>query len=166
MASKAKKSKDFMLGYDARTISSASKMLWDDSRRSDYLLKHDVDLPLSVDRVVWPSIFDWGIGVGFSPSERRRLLFAGVTLGSDVGVGARPLFSDVGQLATSLSTPIDSVYVPFWKIGVALGEAEISDAHEDVSFLGYDVADESFISGLANCGREAGVTEEKVAMAI
>lgn len=45
-----------VLGFDAREVSPRVEASWDERRRSEFLLR-DVRLPLSVDEIVWPSIF-------------------------------------------------------------------------------------------------------------
>lgn len=64
------------LGYDARVADlQRLRAMWTDERRSKYLLNPGVVVPLSVDRNVWPSIFDFpGEAVGLAGQSEEQPL--------------------------------------------------------------------------------------------
>ena len=51
-----------LLGFDARRPVATVDGLWTAARREQFLLRGDVSRPLSVDTLVWPSLFDTGTG--------------------------------------------------------------------------------------------------------
>src|SRR5690606_18826290 len=49
---------ELMMGFDVREMWLDIDHMWDEERRKTFLLDISVRKPLSVDRTVWPSIFD------------------------------------------------------------------------------------------------------------
>lgn len=141
-----------VLGYDARSISAAWRSLWNEDRRQRFLIKQDVCCPLSVDTLVWPSLFDWGQGPGLSLRERRRMLLSGGLTAARRSYARWPLWSDLSGMMKELDDPIDPTFLPFWIIAVASVDCDESNYTNQMEFFGYDVADESFLSGISNCG--------------
>jgi hypothetical protein len=139
-----------ILGYDARVISAAWKSLWNDERRHGFLINEDVEIPLSVDTLVWPSVFDWGQGPGLPQSERNRLLLSGLPV-AEASVTKWPLWSDLSKMRTALSDPLDPAFLPFWIIAVGSADRDESVRPACMEFLGYDVGDSSLLSGITNC---------------
>lgn len=137
-----------LLGFDARVMSLAPDATWDAVRRGLYLLRSDVQKPLSVDPMVWPSLFGDRVQV---PEWR----------GPNQG-----LWDDLYRMRTSLSQLAPAEH---WTIAVSWVSAEgfskpsvhegpyrermtpptIGDAWKP---LGFDVADAGLTSGLSNCG--------------
>jgi len=92
---------------------------WDSARRERYLLRLDVERPLSVDKRVWPiEIGDGGCHVGFSVSDQEA------------------------------PEQVRSIWFP-------------REVEGEARLLGYDIADDVFLSGLSNCGY---TDEEKTAL--
>lgn len=141
-----------ILGYGARTLDPALEGLWDTRRRETFLLRPDVRVPLSVDVLVWPSVFTplasprdlITAAQGFQAIERDLASFKKQlrdrTPASPYSVVAITL-PDIDQ---GSSSELDSLrqYV-----------AVTSPAVVDVGMvkLGYDVADASLMSALMNC---------------
>ena len=141
-----------LLGFDIREMWSQMDATWSESRKDTYLLRTDVTKVLSVDSIVWPK----------------------VVLGVDKNVRAPTQWRDVGlwenlqQLREYLQQNRDAVQRPYQVIGITLlqdalpvQEQEIwtwlaptvpASLNKEWTFLGYDIADEGFISGLTNCG--------------
>jgi hypothetical protein len=163
---------EVLLGFDARVVPAEAGALWDLKRRARFLLKSDAASPLSVDVMVWPSLFDWGQGAGMTPFERGRLRLAG--LAPPVWTGANAgLWDDLDAMRAYLherggegALPRHTVVAITWVMDPAsmarrraggpyarpTTPAAIAPAW---TRLGYDVADASRLSGLANCGYEA-----------
>jgi hypothetical protein len=135
-----------LLGFDAREMISPA-LAWDDARREEFLLRREVARPLSVDDLVWPSVFGGLLDLGWTGPVHA-------------------LWDDLGRMDQKLrSLP----RTPSWRIAVAwvreddagrggalptVPETKPDRPGDDWSFLGFDVADGMHISGLSNCGYE------------
>lgn len=62
-----------ILGYDARLPRGHLEKLWSIKRREDYLMSPKYDYALSVDFLVWPSIFNNAIGCNLSCEHKKEL---------------------------------------------------------------------------------------------
>lgn len=155
---------EWLLGFDARELWLDVGSQWDASRRALYLLREDVKKPLSVDAWVWPSLF----GDGLPGSERERLSLRDARLPDWKGPNA-PLWdelarmrSGLGSLGAASAEPHALIAVSWlWDgrpaegswLGGPYREPTVPAAREEGwRFLGFDVADGGFISGLSNCG--------------
>jgi len=143
---------------------------WDQENRNRYLLRPQTEWPLSVDPLVWPSVF-------YSEIFRQA-----TNLPSYGSIEVDPLTDDgkywlnLDQMKEYYEThkqpetkgmfvaihlfsekALDSNFIPY-SIGdtecfaLELAETNPSECPWDSEFLGYDVADASRISGLTNCG--------------
>lgn len=144
-----------VLGFDARIPVAQQGALWNDTRRSDYLIRPEIPSPISVDRAVWPA-------VSVNPDEGYPLFLWGSV--NDV-VGAFPNVGRAGDAPVIIEIAVaatDREASGYWE-GIISGRV---DARKDRRFtlaqecLGYDVADRSFISGLSNCKLSAGELAE------
>lgn len=144
-----------LLGFDIREMWSQMDATWSESRKDTYLLRTDVTKVLSVDSLVWPK----------------------VVLGVDKNVRAPTQWRDLGlwdnlqHLREHLEQNRDAVQHSYQVIGITLlrdvlplQEQEIwallaptvpASLNKEWTFLGYDIADDGFISGLSDCGYEA-----------
>jgi len=156
-----------LLGFDARHMDAGE--LWDAARREIFLLRTDVELPLSADVLVWPSLFDYGQGIGMAESERKRSRQAGFPTPAWIGANSG-LWENLEAMRRQLEAsalPADARYAVIAVSWVAAGEfrggnvgpyaeptapAEVEPGWE---LLGYDVCDGSLVSGLSNCGYRA-----------
>lgn len=131
--------------FDLREEVDNLPSLWPEDRRARYLLRSDVQSPLSTDPLVWPSTC-----LRFSGSDWRGPL--------------TPLWSNLVDLkASAIDAPARGVCVAFtvsrllptpktpaWQ--AALQEVDPPQPSADWIFLGFDVSDEGFLSSLTNCG--------------
>ena len=133
-----------LLGFDARDM-HVPATAWDADRRELYLLRPDVPRPLSVDALVWPSVFD-------ATEEWRGPV--------------QDLWDDLGRMDRKLQA---LPRTPRWRIAVAwvaeddatrsavfpsIPETSPDAPGDGWSILGFDVADGMLFSGLSNCGYE------------
>jgi len=154
-----------LLGFDARQISS-NLNLWDRQRRQTFLLDTGVERPLSVDPIIWPSVFDTGQGIGLPAAERQRLGLAGIETPSWIGPNAG-LWESLTAMREFLGAnrlqvlPYAIVAVSWFSdrdfaeaggVGPYLSGTSPAANSPDWRLLGLDVADGSLVSGLANCG--------------
>lgn len=103
---------------------------WAPERRRLYLLRQDVELPLSIDRYVLPHAL---------PDE--------------------PASDTLELLAVVVSTPASQETVEQWS-PFDTGHAVPEDSDLARHHLGYDICDQSKISALMNCGYEPGEREQ------
>jgi hypothetical protein len=155
---------EWLLGFDAREWWLDVRREWDSSRRGLYLLREDVRKPLATDTAVWPSLF----GEGLPESERERLGLHEASLPDWRGPNL-PLWDDLDRTRGCLASLRAVREAPYALIGVSWcwdgrppegswqggphREPTVPPAREaGWRFLGYDIADGGFISGLTNCG--------------
>lgn len=144
-----------VLGYDARERWCPRERLWPDERCAHYLLRPDIERPLSADVLVWPSVFV-DAQLDLLDLEDLRIGSAGLPA-PDMRGWVQLLWSDLGSLRRALSgvddRPHDIVAITApapWHFDVpASSPAAPSD---DWVPLGYDVVDGWLLSGLSNCG--------------
>ncbi len=138
--------KEVLLGFDARRMVVTFDDEWDTSSRETFLLKHNIQMPLSVDEMIWkPLITD------------------------DMVFDLPPKYSWVQHLWMDLDKLRDFIKlskVHYWEIAVTQFFDEETFAQNgiyhvplnpqsiqpDWTFLGYDVAEEVLLSGLMNMG--------------
>ena len=150
-----------LLGFDARERFLEPGGLWAPERRDTYLLREDVQKPLSVDPRVWPSLF----GEGLPDSERTRLGLEAMALpgwrGPNQGLwdSLSRMQGTLGPLASEAHWTVAISWVSadgFSKRDASFGpyreKMEPEAISTDWSLLGFDVADAGLISGLSNCG--------------
>jgi len=150
------------LGLDARL--PASQYLaheWTAQRRELFLLRPDIEQPLSVDRLVWPSLFRF-------PGDHADPQRAGTPPAEGLSFGevALRLWRDRRRLESALKAPggdsasavrIDLLTEPAdradgaWRILNVVPEP-LLDGSEIWPLAGHDIADPSLLSGLMNCG--------------
>ena len=142
-----------LLGYDARLRPDTYvRTCWDQTRRTNFLLAEDVQWPLSVDPLVWPSVFQSKEGpwhaklhVWLDLGRMREQLRGHPASGGAVEI-AMEILVPSGLMPDQFGSDVlDSTPSP-------------EEIPSGSSFLGYDIADAGYISGLSNCGYAA---EEK-----
>ena len=153
---------------------------WDKERRDSYLLDPDVEWPLSVDSLVWPSVFYSQIfreaagaphssievppwtddGRYWLNLEQMRAHYAShKTPGSEgVIVGIELYFPEAWLAGDVIHYEArDGI-----GCGIHLGRTAPTQLPAGSLLLGYDVADAGGISGLTNCGY---LSEERATLA-
>lgn len=145
-----------LLGFDAREMQVEPDSDWAEGRRAAYLLRTDVDKPLSTDVLVWPSVLDVDGNVESATSVNEIF----------------HLWNSLFHLKEYLRASEDVTRKPFWIIGITLLWSVLSEQEQELwaprlpvtsppardenwSFLGYDVSDLALLSGLSNCGYDA-----------
>lgn len=141
---------------------------WDKDHRNRFLLKPDIEWPLSVDPLVWPSVFYSEIfrkastlpygSIEVPPStddgqywlnlERMKNYYGthkkadsgGVLIGIDL-FSEKSLAEDLVPYETRTGI----------QCALAIGHTVPNELPAGSELLGYDVADASWISGLSNC---------------
>jgi hypothetical protein len=144
-----------LLGFDIREMWSQMDATWPESRKASYLLRADVTKVLSVDPLVWPRV---GRGVEKNvraPSQWRDLgLWENLHhlqeyLQQNAGATQRP-YQVIGITLLRNALPVHEQ-----EMWASLAPTVPAALNKQWTFLGYDVADEGFISGLSDCGYEA-----------
>jgi len=120
---------------------------WTQNRRSVFLLNEEVEVPKSVDDNVWP--VPQAVSVDPMNPEQTPLWASRNKMLDKLKV--TPL--EKGILACEILVVINqNQLIPDWiSYTTVEGETDFFNEH-DWFFLGFDVADESLISGLMNCG--------------
>jgi hypothetical protein len=143
---------ELLVGFDAREYRSADESLWPIQRREQYLYRLDVKKVLSVDVLVWPTIFA-AIGIPIPPHQTAM----------------QDLWNDRGTLRKAISQiSNDSPLPAFRTVAITLvadgaegfhptlGQAaQLMRPQEETArwqFVGFDVADSWMLSALSNCG--------------
>jgi hypothetical protein len=154
----------FFLGFDLRLRPADLVAAWTTDRRRQYLLRDDVEVPLSVDPMVWPSKF-WQPHVPPGMGAPRHLGTIAVPDGTD-GYTTLGLWTELGSLRQfARKAEVDLRSGPLLAILAWPGDendiaSQAVHAHSRVreiaqwEAVGFDVADSSFVSGLNNCGYE------------
>jgi hypothetical protein len=157
-----------LIGYDARIPIPMVARYWPIERRRWYLPRIGVSSPLSVDRMVWASVFDDGeTGCGMAEHDREVLGLTGHPLRPWVGPN-RPFWESLNELtdclvASSLSGDrfaLIEVHGFGTRAASPRPRAKRNGphGHPDLArtsrraLLGFDVADTAFVSGIANLG--------------
>lgn len=139
-----------LIGFDIRPEPQTPDSLWDDERRSTFLLRDDVSRPLSVDQQVWASSLPEA-----APNQWHGVLNHWSDLDALSGV-ARSL-----GLATQPLTCFIAVTIVWALLSNAerydwatkrLDQTAPASLGPEWQVLGYDVADQWLTSGLSNCG--------------
>ncbi len=146
---------ELLLGFDIREMWSQMDATWPESRKASYLLRADVTKVLSVDPLVWPRVVRGVEKNVRAPSQWR-----------DLG-----LWENLHHLQEYLQQNAGATQRPYQVIGITLLRNALPVHEQEMwaslaptvpaalskqwTFLGYDVADDGFISGLSDCGYEA-----------
>ena len=163
-----------LLGFDIRICEPVGTTNgWPSERRSTYLLRTEVRWPLSVDTMVWPSVFHFSNrlepqsheSIDLDPSTDIQLV---LRLWDSRCAMEQKYRQCAPQGQCYVRVAIELVQTggddPSWTpILNAFPESDTATA--DWLFLGYDVADSDFVSGLMNISYTAPERAELVAWA-
>jgi hypothetical protein len=145
--------RDKLVGFDLREAPTLVDA-WEDDRKAAFLLRDDVNCPLSVDQQVWATLLPEdplsheGRGLLFHWDNLAALLRAGSL---EIGSVHRPCCVAVTIVWDVLSVEERS----YWSTQ-KLVETVPSTLGPEWTLLGYDVADPWLVSGLSNCGYSPG----------
>jgi hypothetical protein len=157
---------ELLLGFDIRDRGGGPANLWSSERRAVFLLRADAAKPLSVDTLVWPSVFDTGQGIGLPRPERERLHLAGVPVPAYTGPNAG-LWEDALNMRQYLiehwvnPQPCVMIAISWFSVSSSMDAGRLGPylAHPSPKrcdprweLVGFDVGDGSLVSGLSNCG--------------
>lgn len=142
-----------IVGYDAREYWRTMDQSWPERRKQKFLYRLDVLKPLSVDTLVWPTIFE---------SEQRP---------APVGFeGFQDCWADLFELQGAVTLAYQEKPMRAWRMVASvlllgpycqdddvpwssrLPPVNPDERGSDWVFLGYDVADQWMLSALSNCG--------------
>jgi hypothetical protein len=150
-----------LLGFDSR---SSKPPDWDESRKRAFLLRLDVSSPLSIDAMVWPSVFelhreprpafvgifdDLWMDLG---ALRERLTTAETLKDARVAAFGRMTAVASAEELAALETLLRGVHPDGTPGDLPASIANPAAVEPGWTFLGYDVADLWGLSGLMNCG--------------
>ena len=168
------------LGYDIRLCADAYlPEYWADDCREHYLLRPEIDWPLSFDPMVWPSIFenpseiqipgveDWW------PERPPTIVAEPVNKRYDTFMDLWPELDEMLEVFREHASPgacgvpvavdmvgeirPESTSAPWPDFDI---EVSVQARPADWTFLGYDVCDFGWISGLSNCGSTSGEMQQ------
>lgn len=156
---------EFRLGYDLRfPFAEFVPAQWPAARRARFLLRPKIAEPASVDGLVWPSRFLFAgsfvarhpDGLPRVPANFESTLHGAFGLWPDTDTMWKRLrgASPRDEAVPVMITLVCSGDLPRGTGWTALISPEAAARTADAGWrhLGYDVADESLLSGLANCG--------------
>lgn len=163
---------EFLLGYDAREMWTAPTEVWDEQRRKNFLYRLDVEKPLSLDWVVWASVFDTHEDllpedIGVWDDEVWENLHALEACLANRRLATKPFYVVAFAILTAPCSHNEQValvnFVSFLQAGKSPGGAERirdregaiadpSSIDKNWTLLGYEVITIGPISGLANMG--------------
>ena len=155
-----------LLGFDAREMSLPDGG-WDERRKSDFLFRLDVQKPLSIDRAVWRSVFDFhpeiepsytGLYTGLWEDLQHLEVYLdaadseiGDCLVATFGVSLTACDALERQALDDFLTGRGPDGLPA-ESGPLAALAEPSAVDDRWRFFGYDVSDLAGTSGLMNMG--------------
>lgn len=156
------------LGYDFRfAFEVYAATHWNDDRRDGFLLRPEIDMPASVDPLVWPSLFTYpGDFISRHPDSLARIQvtpehilqralglwpeFEGMANVLATAEEEHDLIESGIAIAITLVDLVSHERDTAWSALIDLG-AEADPPSDGWTLMGYDVADGGFISGLSNC---------------
>lgn len=158
-----------LISFDVRLNKDGYVMaFWDDEHRKRFLLQSDIEWPLSIDPLVWPSVFFTKIFRDSTKLPYGSIEVDPITDGGEYWLSLEAmkahyeahkspstngvficvqLFSEQ-QLSGNIVPYVDGKDI---QCGLPMGHTIPSNPPFGSEILGYDVADASRISGLMNC---------------
>jgi hypothetical protein len=138
---------ELMIGFDAREMSIDFNQAWTDDQKQIFILRQDILKPVTVDTWIWKTVFE----------VADIQLPAYVSLRGD-------LWAELSKLRLFLKS--SAITQPYWVIAVTqvgtqteleewlyyrdvIKPSEVGDSWK---FLGYDIAEETLLSGICDMG--------------
>lgn len=178
--------KEILVGYDVREMWVDLEYLWNARRRKEFLLRTNVYKPMSVQTVVWPSVFELDIAEPidymaalplskkYQTQEWDRVVRNHSLLLTPSKHGYRgAVWDTLDVLKNNIITAWSTQWKPSWIIAITKFVDSDNDSDAEVynnyfvvprkrrpswKLLGYDVADDFFTSFISN----AGYTDDEV----
>ena len=166
----------WLLEFDVRVAKEQYvSRRWNANARAEYLLRPETEWPLSVDKLVWPSVF-------YPTNFKSPYWESYSTIEVDPAIEGVGYWLDLDRMRTHYDLhralapdgmfvgvellseqDADGPTIPYMdgeghQCGIWLDQTRPERLPGGSSLLGYDVADAGRISGLANCG----YTEEEI----
>jgi len=139
-----------LLGFDARVVDEKALIVSTPSQKEIYLLRPDVDLILSTDVLLWPSVFQRDTFLAMNPPAGDNVLFLWCDLQRLLHHRERSGSEDARPFAVIGITRIDEPDAQVeW---VPQCDPVPAKAAAGWKLLGFDVSDAALLSGLSNCG--------------
>lgn len=134
------------LGFDIREpLNCHWESFWTHERRTKFLIRPEIQWPLSVDNMVWPSVavsrMPAALNLWFSIGQILEVLPDLAFQNAD-----SPVLIEIGAVHDDQSSQYWEDLVNGWP--QPRGEYEIKTGVQE---LGYDIADRYLLSGLSNC---------------
>ncbi|MGH6892518.1 MAG: hypothetical protein ACREEP_09695 [Dongiaceae bacterium] len=159
----------YVIGFDLRLpADSHLDGQWPANRRALFLLRPEIARPLSVDRMVWPSLFEFPGSnllasrdagcVAFETTRHREVCSL---LWSDLPRMTAAIPADIVRLGKSCETvridlETEAAVTADGAWGYLLDDPILDDRVQgNWQFLGYDIADAALCSALSNCGYQS-----------
>ncbi|MBA3874887.1 MAG: hypothetical protein H0X30_37650 [Anaerolineae bacterium] len=151
-----------MVGFDVREIQSNFAEMWTPDRQALYLLRTDLDKPLSTDDMVWLRVFR-NVKVDL-PTWVWEPVLVSARIDLPAWVGPRhDTWENLKQMqAFMVEHRAELSPMRYWTIAITqcVSPEEVAawypivppDVAPEWTFLGYDVSDYFLLSGLMNCG--------------
>ena len=160
------------VGYDIRLCADAYlPRFWSTDRRDRFLLRPEIDWPLSFDPTVWPSVFsspdevqapgieDWWPErpptIVAQPVNKRYDAFIDLWPDLDEMLAAFRKHASPGACGVPIAVEMvgdatpESGIAPWANVDT---EVAVQSRPGNWTFLGYDACDFGWVSGLGNCG--------------
>lgn len=158
---------NLLLGFDCRLVfSDKVRSAWDRQRRERYLLRTDIDVPISVDTVVSPSMFDFDAvdvdaeKIHLQPSDFHQ---QALRLWRDLASMQHNLPDDE-ELRSTMTIAIqlhhENLDADDWWRDFAAETVTPADLGSDWLSIGFDVADRYLTGALSNCGYDQEVKQQ------
>lgn len=158
---------DELLGFDIRLKSECYlNRVWDRERRFKYLLNPQTPWPLSVDIMVWPSMFRYtSTQAGSGHISLDKLIEVETINTRHDALSIWPSLREMDKCFDSQkSAKLSGVKIAIilhvdkkefnkehWR-AVLSPALSINDIPDSWNLVGYDIADQDLTSGLSNCG--------------
>jgi hypothetical protein len=149
-----------MLGFDARqTAENCATNPLPDDMRQQFLLRPEIECPVSIDKGIWPSHFLYHPQIRhLTAPQRPPLIEADTECSGGLWLsveGMKQRLYEHARPAVLLAVELfarEETTVAEFPSSLIYSQPDPSVVPAGAVLLGYDVADAGFISGLSNCG--------------
>jgi hypothetical protein len=138
---------ELLLGFDAREMwMTQEELMHPGHKRSTFLLRDDVQKVLSADTMVWPSIFN--------ASQAPAWIGANAPLWESLELLERSISTNARYRLIAATWHAETAFSEETRRNLGPYDLPCVPRNRDAGwqFLGFDITDGSFLSGLSNCG--------------